>query len=86
MELDASDSIMADKGFVIEDLRQEKGVNLNIPPFIRNDAQLTDAELIQTRRIAYLRIHVEQAMERIRERKRTNADALPSDLSPLMKP
>ena len=64
--LDAGDSIMADKGFVIEDLCQEKGVHLNIPPFIRNDAQLTDAELIQTRRIASLRIHVERAMERIK--------------------
>ena len=64
--LDAGDSIMADKGFVIEDLCQEKGVRLNIPPFIRNDAQLTDAELIQTRRIASLHIHVERAMERIK--------------------
>ena len=51
---------------MIEDLCQEKGVHLNIPPFILNDAQLTDAELVQSSGIASLRVHVERAMERIK--------------------
>lgn len=32
--LEHGDSIMADKGFNIDDLLKEKGVGLNIPPFL----------------------------------------------------
>ena len=56
---------MADKGFEIEDLLLI-GVKLNIPPFLRGKKQFSDNELVATRRIASLRIHVERAMERIK--------------------
>ena len=49
---------MADKGFTIADLLITRGVTLNIPP-IKTEDQLTERELVQTRRIACLRIHVE---------------------------
>ena len=42
------------------------GVKLNIPPFLRGKAQLDTGELVETRRIASLRIHVERCMERIK--------------------
>ena len=57
-KLDAGDSVMADWGFTIADLLDAKGVTLNIPPMKVTD-QLSERELITTRRIAALRIHVE---------------------------
>ena len=54
---------MADKGF---DIAIPRGVNLNIPPFLRGMEQLTHKELVENRRIASLRIHVERAMEGIK--------------------
>ncbi len=39
---------------------------LNIPLFLRGKKQLSEKELVITRRIASLRIHVERAMERIK--------------------
>ena len=64
--LEYGDSIMADRGFdIMEDLAP-RGVQLNIPPFLRGKSQLDHRELIETRRIASLRIHVERCMERIK--------------------
>ena len=64
--LDPGDSVMADKGFDIEEYLIPLGVKLNIPPFLRGKVQFNQSELVQTRRIASLRIHVERAMERIK--------------------
>ena len=50
---------MADRGFDIEDDLIVKGEHLNIPPFLRGKQQLKEKELIITRLIAFLRIHVE---------------------------
>ena len=64
--LETGDSIMADRGFdIMEDLAP-RGVKLNIPPFLGGQSQLDQRELIETRRIAPLRIHVERCMERIK--------------------
>lgn len=64
--LEKGDSVMADRGFDIEEDLIPLGVRLNIPPFLRGKAQLSDRESTETRRIASLRIHVERAMERIK--------------------
>ena len=63
--LEEGDSIMADKGFQIED-DLPKGVNLNIPPFLRGKEHLSIKEEIETRQIAAVRIHVERAISRIK--------------------
>ena len=63
--LDEGDSVMADRGFDIEDDLLLRGAHLNIPPFLRGKSQLSEKELVVTRRIASLRIHVERAMEQI---------------------
>ena len=55
---------MADRVFDIEDLIL-RGVWLNIPPFLRGKAQLSEQELVTTRWIASLSIHVERAIENI---------------------
>ena len=64
--LEAGDSVMADRGFDIEDHLILKGVYLNIPPFLRGKQQLDESELIVTRRIVSLCIHVERTMEQIK--------------------
>jgi len=64
--LEKGDSIMADRGFDIEEDLIIRGVRLNIPPFLKGKKQFEEHEIIATRRIASLRIHVERAMERIK--------------------
>ena len=61
--LDKGDAVMADRGFDIEEDLILRRVRLNIPPFLRGKQQLNQAELVETRQIASLRIHVEQAIE-----------------------
>ena len=57
---------MADRGFTVRDVLQEKGVSLNIPPFMENRQQLPAEEVQRGRKIASLRIHVERAIGRIK--------------------
>ena len=49
--LDRDDSVMADRGFDIEEDLSLLGVRLNIPPFLRGKEQLSAQELVETRRI-----------------------------------
>ena len=60
------DSVMADQGFDIQNDLTPLGVEVNIPPFLKGKKQLDEHEMIETRRITSLRIHVERAMERIK--------------------
>ena len=55
-----------DKGFDITKLLIPQGVQLNIPAFLRGTDQFSHKDLVQNRRIASLRIHVERAMEQIK--------------------
>jgi len=64
--LEPGDSVMADRGFDIQEDLALLGVGLNIPPFLKGKLQLSESELVETRRIASIRIHVERAMERIK--------------------
>ena len=64
--LDKGDTLMADCGFDIEGDLILRGVRLNVPPFLKGKQQLSQSELVQTRRITSLRIHVERAMERLK--------------------
>ena len=57
---------MADQGFNVEEDLILRGVTLNIPPFLRGKSQLPKTELVATRCIASLQIHVKRAMERIK--------------------
>ena len=59
------DSVMADKGFTVQDLLP-LGVCLNIPPFLGSKGQITPEEVMQTQQIASLRIHVERAINKIK--------------------
>jgi len=61
--LQSGDSIMADRGFDLDDDLPE-GVLLNIPPFLNGKSQLSIQEENETRHIASVRVHVERAIER----------------------
>ena len=60
------DVLMADRGFEIQDDLAPLGVKLNIPPFLKGKGQFQEDELVETRRLAKFRIHVERAIERIK--------------------
>lgn len=64
--LEPGDMVMADRGFDIQHILAAKNVTLNIPPFMRGKAQLSLEEEFETRTIASVRIHVERAIERIK--------------------
>ena len=64
--LQPGDGLMADRGFDIGDDCASRNIHLNIPPFRYGRGQLSASEVIQTRRIASLRIHVERAIGQIK--------------------
>ena len=61
-KLQQEDEVMADRGFNIQELLASKGVKVNVPPFMNQSGQFTEQEMVATRRIATLRIHVERAI------------------------
>jgi len=65
--LEPGDEVMADKGFQIQDLLAPLGVRLNVPPFLSGSSQMPESDVIQTRKIAHLRVHVERAIGRVKE-------------------
>lgn len=58
------DLILADKGFVMQDLVPQ-GVSVNVPPFLKNK-RFTLEEVKTTKSIARARVHVERAIARIK--------------------
>ncbi|CAN7976969.1 unnamed protein product [Ixodes persulcatus] len=65
LSFDQDDAVMADKGFVVGDLLEKKGVKLNIPPFLHR-REFSEEEVKETKEIASLRIHVERRIRRIK--------------------
>ncbi|CAH3032201.1 unnamed protein product, partial [Porites lobata] len=65
LPLQDGDSVMADKGFTIEDLLP-LGVSLNIPPFLGSSNKMPAQDVVRTQEIASLRIHVERAINKIK--------------------
>ena len=59
------DTVMADKGFTIDDILP-LGVSLNIPPFLGMSVQMSAEDVITTQEIASLRIHVERATNKVK--------------------
>ena len=66
LPFDKGDSVMADKGFEIADLLEPLGVKLNIPPFLHLQDQMTPEDVASTQQIAAERIHVERAINKVK--------------------
>lgn len=64
--LENGDLVLADRGFLISEELAAHGASLAIPAFTRGKKQLSCLEVESTRRLARIRIHVERAMERIK--------------------
>ena len=77
-QFDNGDTIMAGKGFTIEDLLQP-GVGLNIPPFLGSQGQMSAEDVVKTQSIASLCIHVERAINKIKNFRTWN-DVVPVNL------
>lgn len=66
MPFQAGDSLMADKGFDIQDLLDPISVKLNMPPFLHMQDQMPVQDVLETQQIAAERIHVERAINKIK--------------------
>lgn len=64
--LEENDDVMADKGFLIQDLLKAKNAGLVIAPFIGAKRKLSKNEVSMTHNIARLEIHVERANRRVK--------------------
>ena len=65
--LEPGDDVMADKGFTLKKMLEDRGVTLNIPPFLSSKRQFTPEEVRETEQIAKLRIHIERLNRRVKE-------------------
>ena len=65
--LEPGDEVMADKGFLIQDLLAPIGVRLNVPPLLQSKSQMPTDDIVITKKIAQLRVHVERAIDRVKE-------------------
>ena len=63
--LTAGDMILADKGFLIQDIVPH-GVCVNIPPFLNNET-FSESKVKKTKAIAKARIHSERANARLQD-------------------
>ena len=76
------DSIMADRGIMVQDLFASQGVQVNTPTFLKGKSQLEPIEVIHDRRVASKRIHVERVIGYVKGFKILKVD-LPSSKVPL---
>ena len=65
LPFDEKDSIMANKGFTIQDLLP-LGVSLNLPTFLGASSQMAAEDVVKTQELASLQIHVERAINKIK--------------------
>ncbi|VDI76511.1 Hypothetical predicted protein [Mytilus galloprovincialis] len=63
--LESGDSIMADKGFVLNKVLDGTGITVNTPPFLMSHGQFSIQEVEETQTIAKLRIHIERHIRRV---------------------
>jgi hypothetical protein len=67
--LEVGDQIMADKGFVLNNVLKDTGVSIATPHFLCSDGQFTTSQIDDNQKIASLRIHVERHIKRVKEYK-----------------
>eukprot|EP00057_Strongylocentrotus_purpuratus_P026616 XP_011681090.1 PREDICTED: uncharacterized protein LOC105446234 [Strongylocentrotus purpuratus] len=73
---------MADRGFPITEELMMRRASLGIPPGKRGQEQMTRQQVMQTKKVANLRIHVERAIRRLKSF-RIIKGTLPWSLIPL---
>ncbi|XP_064475749.1 uncharacterized protein LOC135389645 [Ornithodoros turicata] len=74
------DSVMVDRGFLIDHMCDDAGIEVVRPPFLRGQKQYSEVDAIRTVRIARARVHVErgiQRMKRFKVLKKVSHELLP---------
>ena len=61
-----ADAVMADKGFLIEEVCERKCVQLHRPPFLRAQKQFSRNDALFCAEIARARVHVEHVIGRMK--------------------
>ncbi|CAC5406744.1 unnamed protein product [Mytilus coruscus] len=75
-KLEHGDQVLAYRGFLIAEELASRHASLVIPAFTKGKSQLSAKEVEQTRKIAHVRIHVERAIEQLK-----NFNILSSNMS-----
>ena len=57
---------LVDKGFQIQDLAEPLGVHVNMPAYVGNRTQMTADEVFHTQQVASERIHIERAINKVK--------------------
>ena len=65
--LEPGDQLMADKGFDIKDILEPIGCEITIPAFLASKGQFSKEELLHSKKIHNVRVHVERAIRRVKE-------------------
>ena len=65
--LEPGDQLMADKGFDIRDILEPIGCEITIPAFLSSKGQFSKEELVHSKKIHNVRVHVERAIRRVKE-------------------
>ena len=65
-EINKGDAIMVDKGFDIQNDLKKLGLQLNIPPFLKDKVGFQEDDVIKTQTITRHCIHVERAICKVR--------------------
>ena len=73
-------SIMADRGFDIQDLLAKYELMLNIPPF-KGKNHLEKEDVIKTQKIARVRIHIERVIGQVKQRYRLLQGVIPLSMA-----
>ena len=58
----SGDSIMADRGIMVQDLFANENVVVNTPTMLKGISQLEPEDIVRDRRVASKRIHVERVI------------------------
>ena len=80
--LEEGDSVMADRGFDVEDILARKKVRLTVLPRLDGRPRLPEKDVEKTWRIAEVRIHVERSIGRARRYDILNSP-IPLTISPI---
>lgn len=57
---ESGDSVLADRGFNIQDFFADKDVTVNIPTFLKGKSQIPGLTVLQDRKLASKRVHIER--------------------------
>ncbi len=75
---DPGDSIMADKGFNVQDMFQHANITINIPTFFRKRNRMDGKTVLHDRKIASKRVHIERIIGLAKTYKMLTQPMLPS--------